>query len=141
MTDSPIECDKLFEAGSQKWLICTGQSKLSLEKTNRYREHWGLYPLESVTGFIDRVVHEAQPAPRVRKSAPAKRAPKRREDCGCSSPRPKHGAGTELKELLRAAGVPPCQDCDEAAARMNEWGIEGCAARRDAPVCRSVRDG
>jgi hypothetical protein len=45
---------------------------------------------------------------------------------------PKHLVGDELKSLLKKYGLKPVKSCgcDSWAAKMNEWGIEGCSLHR-----------
>jgi hypothetical protein len=46
---------------------------------------------------------------------------------------PQHGPGTELKKLLAELGVTSFKDCgcNDKAAQMNRWGVEGCRANFD----------
>lgn len=45
---------------------------------------------------------------------------------------PKHLVGDELKSLLKEYGIKPIKTCgcDSWAAKMNEWGSEGCSLHR-----------
>ena len=44
------------------------------------------------------------------------------------------GPGTELIKIYEDRGVSGCSMCYELAAKMNEWGVEGCQQRKDEIV-------
>lgn len=43
---------------------------------------------------------------------------------------PRHGVGDEMYRILRDAGATCCVICGEWIAKMNEWGPDGCEARK-----------
>lgn len=36
------------------------------------------------------------------------------------------GPGSHLSDILKSLGFPPCQLCKDMAAKMDEWGVDGC---------------
>lgn len=53
---------------------------------------------------------------------------------------PEPGVGTELKRLLRLAGIRACKACAAFAKRMNEWGTAGCRERLTEIVDRLLEE-
>lgn len=125
-----LECEQ-FPVGSRRRKLCDGTADLPEGKINAWRERNGLRPL---TEFPDVPRHRVVRHPG---NVPIRQGTARGgANCGCSvkrSPRPS-GPGTELVLLLHAAGVPTCQQCIEAAKRMDDWGVTGCRERFDEIV-------
>src|SRR6478609_6310519 len=48
-----------------------------------------------------------------------------------SQPMPKFGAGTELKNIFRSFGIPPCSSCAAKAAEMDRQGLAWCREHFD----------
>lgn len=111
----------------RKQLILEGRVSLSLTVINQYRAKEGLEPLDSKPDaeHIDRVIHPVR-TKRQKKVSSGVRA-----SCACSTKPPESGPGTELKSTLKAMGVPTCQQCSEAAKRMNALGVAGCRDKID----------
>ncbi len=140
------EC-KQFPAGSRLQAICNGTANLPFRKINAYRERWGLAALteDQVVAYIPPPVTYYTRTPRPprpphtsqarRQIAPvAGQATGRRRPCSSCGGRKKrqmlkpdgHGPGSRLLEIFETAGVPHCQECIDAAAQMDAWGVEGC---------------
>ncbi len=53
----------------------------------------------------------------------------------------KLGPGGHLADILKSLGFPPCQLCKELAAKMDEWGVEGCRLPENREVIlKRLRD-
>ena len=115
-----------FQEGSRRRHVCDGVGGLPLAKVNAFRESIGIPPL-------DELPEQQLSAPIVHNNAqrPPMQAVSISAPCPtCTKPKMiAEGPGTELKAILKAKGVPPCQDCDESAQRMNELGVDGCKAQ------------
>jgi hypothetical protein len=111
----------------RKQLILEGRVNLPMSEVNKYRVKEGLEPLDSMPSVesVDRVIHPVM-TKRQKKMSTAVRA-----SCSCTVKAPESGPGTELKATLKAMGVPPCQQCVEAAKRMNALGVAGCREHLD----------
>lgn len=44
------------------------------------------------------------------------------------------GPGAELKKIFEERGVPPCEDCDSLAEKMDQWGVDKCRLEIDSLV-------
>jgi hypothetical protein len=115
-----------FPEGSRKRHICDGVGGLPLAKVNAYRASWNIPELAELPEqqLSAPIIHtNAQRPPMIAKalSVPCPT---------CTKPKPiTEGPGTELKKILQAKGVPPCQSCDDTAQRMNEMGPDECEAQ------------
>jgi adenine/guanine phosphoribosyltransferase-like PRPP-binding protein len=135
--------------------ICEGNLDLSLEKINRYRQHWGIAPLEAkperpeYLGVAIRTERANQPTrnasgrkPRVAAEGKATRKSRVSSGrnggsggCGCGGGKKRplkpnaYGPGSKLLAIFEAAGVPHCDECLDLAGKMDRWGKRGCAQR------------
>lgn len=116
------ECDR-FPIGSRSRQICTGEADLPISKINLYRKKWGLPDIPDDGRAIQRIIHDGKAI-----VSPVKKINHDRVDCGCSVPE-KTGPGSSLKKMLKGYGVPPCQQCNILADKMNKWGKDGCESR------------
>ena len=126
------DCTEFFP-GSRRREICDGQSELPIETANQYRVMWGkepfalgadgkTYTLKESSGVVVRVL------PRTDATATGAAC------CGGNNRAPVPirkmvdgtGVGGRLIEMFKAAGFESCQACYDLAARMNEWGTDGC---------------
>ena len=124
-----------FPEGSRKRHICDGVGGLPLAKVNAYRAAWSIPELDELPEqqLSAPIVHtNAQKTPALSKaiSAPCP---------ACNKPKViAEGPGTELKKILAAKNVPPCQQCDEMAQRMNAMGPDECEAKIDDLVAEML---
>jgi hypothetical protein len=124
-TRTHSECDA-FPAGTRKWQICRGEAGLPPQKTDAYRESWGLpplfgpaAPLSETPAAIPELVFHGHSVSEIESGGTRKKL---------------YGPGSELLKIYEAAGVPSCDACRELAQQMNDWGVVECRAKLDQIV-------
>lgn len=147
------ECEQ-FPDGSRQRAICEGTANLPAYKINRYRERWGLAPLDEheMVAYQPLPVQSSPPRRqrlprpprqrRVRSRSTANAPGATATGCGGCSGRKKqralqlnnHGPGSQLIKIMDEAGVPHCQACLDLAAKMDAWGPAGCERRMEEIV-------
>lgn len=140
--EPPCECSQAgfcpryrIQMNSYAHGICSGQGSPSApcspQKSQLYRSKWRKIA-EERSKRVGLISASHTNLPLSNHSSPTKVAqPQRRQ----SQPKPTHGPGTELKELLASIGLTPqgCQ-CESRVKLMNQWGVEGCKTNREKIV-------
>lgn len=149
------ECER-FNAGTRRREICEGSSDLPLVQINKYREMWGMRPLEESEVAPRESPMEVVPfakewtaADRERRSS---RPTGKRGGCGtCGQSRRRQpaapdpldhgplrpdgiGPGSQLLAIYEKRGMPHCDDCYHMAGQMDAWGVDGCRVHLDRIV-------
>jgi hypothetical protein len=103
------ECEHLIKR-DHLYKICCGTANIPKWKIDQYREKMGLSKLfNEEKSTIKREIKE------------------RVLDYNTIG----YGVGSELLEIYKKSGVPPCQQCFKLAQQMNIWGEEGCIQNMD----------
>jgi len=109
-----VECSELPTQRQRD--ICDGTANLPLtgpHGRNAYLASWGMPTIEVATS-----------SPKPFKLDPPKQTA------------PKHLVGTELTKLIAEYGIKPVKSCgcDSWKNKLNEWGVAGCMANRQAII-------
>lgn len=127
------ECEQ-FEGRLRE--ICEGTAAMPISKINAYRARWGLPELVNFgrdstasrrgIGSTSVMITHDKPCAHCGSNQNRPMIVRREQQ-----PSPETGPGFQLVKYYESLGLSSCQACHDLAARMDEWGIDGCREKID----------